>query len=124
MKRWLYFLAGVVMGMSALSVSAAEVSAPAESSIGYLFVQTARSGTYADGVLTFGGVPEQTLFFADRPARKAGHIPTKKFLKNWKEGPDSFEQDPPNASLSILGGEKAVNVVFELKNPALKGSTL
>jgi hypothetical protein len=124
MNRWTRSLAGIVMGMMVISGSAADAPAPAEKSIGYLFVQTAQTGAYADGVLTLDGVPEQTVFFSDRPARKAGHLSTKKFLEVWKEGSNSFQQDPPNATLSILNGERVTTAVLELRNPLQTGNQL
>jgi hypothetical protein len=90
----------------------------------YLFVQTARSGTVKDGMLTLKQVSEQTLFFTDRPNRMAGHISTVHFLDNWATGKDSFKNDPPNATLSILDGKTMTNIVLELTNPVLTGHTV
>lgn len=124
MNRLSGLLASVVIGMMVVSVSAADVPAPAEKSVGYLFVQTAQAGMYADGILTLDGVPEQTVFFSDRPVRKAGHLSTKTFLEGWKEGPNSFQQDPPNATLSILSGQRVMTAVLELRNPVQTGNQL
>ncbi len=87
-----------------------------------LFVQPFASGTWAPrageaGIfeLALTGVPDQTLYFADRPAHDAGTFPTDAFLESLGFDP----ADPPNAALvaqAADGGEEAVLVV-ELLNP-------
>jgi hypothetical protein len=47
-------------------------------------------------------VGQNSIVFADRPDRAAGHVLTKDFLKEWDGGSDSFAEDPPNATLSVL----------------------
>lgn len=88
-----------------------------------LFVQSATSGSFKAGRLALEGVGS-TLMFTDRPARLDGHMHTANFLKGWDEGPDSFSSDPPNAVLSILGKDATTNVVVELTNPRLEGTTV
>lgn len=46
------------------------------------------------------------------------------FLKLWGEGADSFRQDPPNASLSVLGSDSVQPAVIELANPRLENGRL
>ncbi len=92
--------------------------------VDYLFVQNSAGFTYENGKLTLKGVSPATVFFSDRPERIAGHMATAKFVPFWKEGKDSFLSDPPNASLSILGEDKATEVVVELRDPVLKGDEL
>lgn len=91
--------------------------------ISFLFVQNTSSGSLvaeADGSfrLTFDDVPS-TLWFTDRPIRRAGDVPTEGFLEYWSEGDDSFEADPPNAVLEI----EQVNYVIELTNPTFDAET-
>lgn len=42
----------------------------------------------------------KVLYFSDRPVRKAGLLSLANFMKNWGKGGDSFDKDPPNASLT------------------------
>ena len=44
----------------------------------------------------------------------------------WDEGKDSFAKDPPNATISVLGGDgsKISDAVVTLKSPKLSGTTL
>ena len=57
-------------------------------------------------------VGQQTLYFADRPERIAGHIKMADFLTEWtsKAGPDNFGNDPPNATLSVFEPGKNVAI--------------
>jgi hypothetical protein len=90
-----------------------------------LYVQSADSGSFDGQRLTLDGVGT-TLFFSDRPARVSGHIDTAKFLGAWgaDAGDDGFAADPPNATLSILGGETPVNTVVELREPKRDGKKI
>ena len=67
----------------------------------FLFVQSFAGGTYRPkageaGVyeLTLTGGTGQTVYFADRPGRDAGTVPTPRFLDSL-----GFGGDPPNAAL-------------------------
>mgnify|MGYP001823399945 FL=1 len=94
-------------------------------SIQYLFVQTAHAVTTDGDQLTLHGVGPTTLFFSDRPERIVGHGATAELVADWTEGEDSFAADPPNATLSILGGGEEINdVVVVLSEPRLAGSEL
>lgn len=86
----------------------------------FLFVQTATGVTFADGKMTLTGLSPSMIFFSDRPERMAGHVPVTQFLKMWDEGKDSFKNDPPNASLSVLGEkEGSTDIIVEISNPSL-----
>lgn len=76
--------------------------------------------------LTLTGVSGNVIVFADRPVRAAGHETTELFISRWGDGNDSFSKDPPNATVSVLGGEKdgVTDAVVVLKNPKLDGGTL
>ena len=89
-----------------------------------LYVQNAHSMSYADGKLTLHTVAPTTLFFSDRPDRVTGHCSTPEFVAGWDQGPESFASDPPNAALSIFHEDSVSDVVVELKNPKLHGSSL
>ena len=79
-----------------------------------------------DGKLILTGVSANSIVFADRPVRAAGHVSTEQFIMQWDEGKDNFAVDPPNATVSVLGGDGSdVNdVVVTLKAPKLEGGTL
>ncbi len=124
-----FIAATALMGPIAL---AAEITKSAETKEGqgkpimadWLFVQNAKSITYADGKLTLKEVNPVTVMFTDRPVRAAEHMTTKDFIPFWSEGKDSFLKDPPNAALSFLEGEEMDDVVITLTDPELKGEDL
>ncbi|MBA5800714.1 hypothetical protein [Rhizobium changzhiense] len=78
------------------------------------------------GKLVLTGVSANSIVFADRPVRAAGHVATEQFIMQWDEGKDNFAVDPPNATVSVLGGEGSdvSDAVVTLKSPKLDGNTL
>ena len=78
------------------------------------------------GTLTLKGVGATTLFFSDRPVRMAGHFNKDDYLKLWTDGKDSFDADPPNATLSVFEGgqDDLLDVVVKLLNPRYQGDDL
>jgi hypothetical protein len=120
-----------VLSMTALAAPAAlavEVPAAAPVMAQLLFVQNAAGVEIGAGgrTLTLKGVSPTTLFFSDRPVRLAGHYRTEEYLQFWKNGPDSFLKDPPNATLSVFekGKDELADVVVTLRNPRVSGSDL
>jgi hypothetical protein len=103
--------------------SATPIASPAaDEAPSLLFVQTAASGNFeaaTDGVdrvlLTLEGVPARTTYFADRPSRAAGAIPTETFLAEI-----GFGDDPPNAALVTQTGDGQVVVLLELLSGRLE----
>ena len=93
-----------------------------------LFVQNAAGVAFdASGrTMTLKGLAPTTLFFSDRPVRIAGHYRTDEYLRFWKDGPDSFLKDPPNATLSVFdaGTSELTDVVVTLRNPRVSGTDL
>ena len=73
-------------------------------------------------------VGQQTLYFADRPERIAGHVKMGDYLTEWtsKAGPDNFHNNPPNAALSVFEPSKAKDTlaVVEISNPKIEGADL
>jgi hypothetical protein len=114
-----YAAAGAVTTMPTASLFAAT-----EKSVEYLYVQTAHSISFKDDKLTLHGVGPTTLFFSDRPDRITGHGTTEEMVKAWSTGEESFADDPPNATLSILGGDEIQDVVVVISDPVLMGSKL
>lgn len=95
-----------------------------------MFVQISGKMTSDEATKTLRlvGVANQTLYFADRPERIAGHIKMNAFLEEWtsKAGTDNFKADPPNATLSVYEPGKTDNTlaVVEISKPRLKGDDL
>jgi hypothetical protein len=76
--------------------------------------------------LTLSGVAGNVIVFADRPVRAAGHVTTEQFIQQWDAGKNNFAADPPNATVSVLGGDgsKVSDAVVTLKSPQLAGGIL
>jgi hypothetical protein len=91
-----------------------------------LAVINSAGATLQGTTLTMTGVTPNSIVFADRPVRAAGHVLTKHFIKEWDEGSDSFAKDPPNATISVLSadGEAVEDAVVVLKSPKLEGDKL
>ncbi len=81
----------------------------------YLFVFGAKSGSVEGDTLALKGVPN-VVYFSDRPYRIAGHMDTDTFVRVWREGKDSFNDDPPNGTLSYMGKDGVKSVLVELSN--------
>lgn len=79
-----------------------------------------------NGKLILTGVSANSIVFADRPVRAAGHVMTEQFIMQWDDGKDNFAVDPPNATVSVLGGDGSdvSDAVVTLKDPKLDGTTL
>jgi hypothetical protein len=76
-----------------------------------LFVQEGRAMAFDGAQLTLMGASPDLVFFCDRPERTAGHLSWDAFMGLVSEGEDSFAEDPPNAAVSIIGDDGAVNEV-------------
>lgn len=110
------------------------IKAPATKTIGAsktqmvpsLAVLNARGATLQGGKLTLTGVGPNSIVFADRPVRAAGHVSTAEFIGQWGAGKDSFAKDPPNATISVFGGDggSVEDAVVVLKSPKLEGDQL
>jgi len=85
------------------------------------------TGAKLDGTtLTLTGVATSTIVFADRPVRAAGHMTTEQFVMQWDPDKNNFAIDPPNATISVLGGDgsKVSDAVVTLKTAKLNGNDL
>ena len=91
-----------------------------------LFVQSATGFSSGRGTVTLRGITDSTVYFADRPRREIGHIPSHRFVELWTAGAHSFAVDPPNAVVSFLDDEGAApeDAVVVLREPRLDGSDL
>jgi hypothetical protein len=130
---WAGFVALLVAPLGALAQDA--IAAPAQKTIGQpaksdmipsLAVINSRGASLQGNILTMTDVGLNSIVFADRPFRAAGHVLTKHFLKEWDEGSDSFAKDPPNATISVLSaeGDTVEDAVVVLKSPKLEGDKL
>ena len=90
-----------------------------------LFVQSATGFSSGHGTLTLRGVADSTVYFADRPRREVGHLPSRRFVQFWGAGANSFAVDPPNAVVSFLDdGEAPEDAVVVLRRPRFDGADL
>lgn len=93
-----------------------------------LIVMNARGATLQGGKLTLTGVAPNSIVFADRPVRAAGHSLTTDLLEEWSPaaGDESFAKDPPNATVSVFSkdGAKIRDAVVVLKTAKLEGDRL
>ena len=117
-----------------LALAQDAISAPASKTIGVakpemvpsLIVLNSGGATLEGTTLTLTKVAKNTIIFADRPVRAAGHALTAHLIEEWDDGNDSFGKDPPNATVSVLSADASsvTDVVVVLKAPKLDGDTL
>lgn len=126
------------VGLPQLAHAQDAISAPAQKAIGgakktemvpSLIVMNAQGATLEGEKLTLSGVASNSIVFADRPVRAAGHALTTHLLEEWTPGPDegdNFAKDPPNATVSVFSkdGSKVSDVVVVLKSPKREGDQL
>jgi hypothetical protein len=94
-----------------------------------LIVMNARGASLQGGKLALTGVAPNSIVFADRPVRAAGHSLTTDLLEEWSPNNDSdesFAKDPPNATVSVFStdGSKIRDAVVVLKTAKLEGDRL
>ena len=103
-----------------------EILEPQLERIDALFVQSATGFSSDADTVTLHGLTDSTVYFADRPRREIGHIPSRRFVSLWAAGVNSFAVDPPNAVISFLDddGGGASDAVVVLHEPSLDGTDL
>lgn len=91
-----------------------------------LIVFNARGASLQGNKLVLTGVSPNSIVFADRPVRAAGHDLTAHIIEDWGTGSDNFAKDPPNATVSAFSkdGSTIRDAVVELKTPKLEGDRL
>jgi hypothetical protein len=109
------------------------ITAPAQKTVGSvkakvepaLIVMNARGASLQGDKLTLNGVSPNSIMFADRPVRAAGHALTAHLLEEWS-GSETFSKDPPNATVSVLNkeGSSVLDAVVVLKAPKMDGDNL
>jgi len=109
-----------------LPAKVGKTSDPQVERIDALFVQSATAFSSGPGTITLYGLADSTVYFADRPRREIGHIPSHRFVQLWEPGANSFAVDPPNAVLSFLDEEGTApeDAALVLREPRLEDDTL
>jgi hypothetical protein len=137
----LTIVAGLICG-SELAYSQSATTAPGthvplQKSIGQarpqivpsLIVMNSRGASLEGGKLTLMGVAANSIVFADRPVRPAGHTLTSNLMEEWSpsnESSESFTKDPPNATVSVFSKDGSVvrDAVVVLKTAKFEGDQL
>jgi hypothetical protein len=108
-------------------------SVPKSEIVPSLIVLNSRGATLQGEVLTLTGVTPNSIVFADRPVRAAGHAMTADIIAEWGTATPgaqtadnaSFAKDPPNATVSVFSKDGSVkDAVVVLKSPKLEGEKL
>jgi hypothetical protein len=91
-----------------------------------LIVLNSKGVSLRDNKLVLTGIAPNSIIFADRPVRAAGHDLTAHVIEDWTRGSDNFAKDPPNATVSGFSkdGSGIKDAVVVLKNPKLEGDQL
>jgi hypothetical protein len=107
---------------------------PLEKTIGHaktevvpsLLVFNAKGADLQSDKLVLNGISLNTIVFADRPVRAAGHDLTEHIIEDWAKGAGNFATDPPNATVSAFtkDGSGVKDAVVVLKSPKLEGERL
>jgi hypothetical protein len=125
-------LAAGLLGVASVRQGAAEDASATPSAgdaekVTHMFVQSFQSGSIApkEGTddtytVTLEDGTGQTIYFADRPSRDVGAVPTGPFL----DGLGFSEDNPPNAAIVIDTGDGETDIaVVELLNPTYDDAT-
>jgi hypothetical protein len=91
-----------------------------------LIVFNSKGATLQSGKLVLTGIAPNSIVFADRPVRSAGHDLTSRIVEDWGSGSDNFAKDPPNATISVFqkDGSGVRDAVIVLKSPKIEGENL
>jgi hypothetical protein len=94
-----------------------------------LIVLNSKGATLEGGKLVLTGVASNSIVFADRPVRSAGHALTAHLLEEWSPAEnvkDGFFNNPPNATVSVFSkdGQNVKDAVVVMKSPKLEGDKL
>ena len=112
----------IVIGLTSCSGDSADDNKT--NGVEFLLVQNAEGVSLNGGELRLIGVAPTTLYFSDRPDRIVGRVTTQEYVDSWGKGDNSFEQDPPNAVLSILDKPEPQDIAVILYAPRLEGEDL
>jgi hypothetical protein len=137
MLRKLLSTAAVLCAISTAPAAMAQdaIQNPAQKTIGAssktqiepaLIVMNAAGAKLEGNKLTLTGAAANSIIFADRPVRAAGHALTAHLLEEWAEGSGSFAKDPPNATVSVFDkdGSSVKDAVVTLMSPKADGANI
>jgi hypothetical protein len=124
----------VTLSNCAFAQNAAPPHVPLQKTIGAtkpqvvpsLIVFNSKGATLQSGKLVLTGIAPNSIVFADRPVRSAGHELTSRIVEDWGSGSDNFAKDPPNATISVFqsDGSGVRDAVIVLKSPKIEGENL
>jgi hypothetical protein len=132
--RVLLLSVAVTFSSCAFAQNAAPPHVPLQETIGAtkpqvvpsLIVFNSKGATLQSGKLVLTGIAPNSIVFADRPVRSAGHELTSRIVEDWGSGSDNFAKDPPNATISVFqkDGSGVRDAVIVLKSPKIEGENL
>lgn len=128
-RRKLMSVAALAAGIGMIASMPGNAAA-AEAKPMLMFVQLSDGLKVDEGAKTIRlvDVSPNTVYFADRPERIAGHIKMAAYLEEWtsKAGKDNFGNDPPNATLTVYeqGQPSDTLAVVEISNPKVEDRDL
>lgn len=127
MKRRTLLAAAVLVSAAPL-LAATPAAKPTEPQLMFVQLSASMVSDPATKTLRLVNVNPQSLYFADRPVRLAGHLKMDEYLAKWTKqaGKDNFGDDPPNATISVYEKGKADSTlaVIEILNPRVMGKDL
>jgi hypothetical protein len=110
------------------SLAKSAVASKSQQKVSLLFVLKADTAVIAKDdtgyTLTLKGMDNKVLYFSDRPVRRAGFITMDNLMSDWTKGPNSFQDNPPNAAIvhaALKTNDKGVSqaIPVELTNPVV-----
>ena len=129
--RALFLPVALIFTNCAFAQNAAPPHVPLQKTIGAtkpqvvpsLIVFNSKGATLQSGKLVLTGIAPNSIVFADRPVRSAGHELTSRIVEDWGAGSDNFAKDPPNATISVFqrDGSGVRDAVIVLKSPKIEG---
>ncbi len=122
MQRFSMLCVLIVAGLVGCTDDPQTRHSPSPTTEEFLVVLSADSGSFSGQTLTLRNVPH-VLYFANRPDRVVRHGSLADFAAAWNNGPDSFADDPPNATLNIYNAT-GDDVVITLRKPDISGSEI
>ena len=108
------------------SLTKPAVAGKNQQKVSLLFVLKADTAVIAKDdtgyTITLKGMDNKVLYFSDRPVRRAGFITMDALMTDWTKGPNSFQDNPPNAAIvhaALKTNDKGVAqaIPVKLMNP-------
>ena len=116
---------GLVLSGGAAFAGPADTVARMGQDTEWLFISAAEALQFDGATVTLTGVDPTMVMFADRPQRQADTVPLKDLVDAWTKGDDkSFQNDPPNAGITVWVDGKFQVATVEMSEPVYDGETL